>query len=520
MQSSSHDCFSSSGSVHTIPSLLSVRADEDGCAAALTVSGVTYTYAQLLQRVSTMGGALQRVGVRQGDAVVVLSNNRIEMVEVILGCVWIGAVAVPVNPELRGDGLASVLGQSGAEHVFTEPVHTERVVGAGYRGRLWDLGPGGRSTLTIGESVPAASVDPLETAMVLFTSGTTGTPKGVRCPHSQFVHWGVGVGEALELTADDVLFNCLPFFHTNAIGAMFQAFATGAEFVLGSRFSAGRHWTHAAEAGATVTYLLGAMVAILMSTPESPRDRSHTVTRALAPGTPAHLHAEFLTRFGVGLVDGYGSTETNYAVGCTVSHSRPGFLGTVRPGYEAIVLDGGESVPDGSPGELVLRTLLPGAFATGYLDGPTPPPNSWRRTGDRVVRDPDGWFRFIDRIKDVIRYRGENVSSLEVERVLRRHVGVAQVAVFPVPSSLAEDEVMAAVVPREGFEIDPAQLLREAEQHLAYFAVPRFVDVVDSLPLTDTGKVKKAELTLKGVGPRTWDAEQNDYKPVRVIRPR
>nr|WP_206030803.1 AMP-binding protein [Rhodococcus sp. B10] len=505
--------------VRTIPALIAARAAERPDASALRGSGTTRSYGLLAERVASMGGALLDHGVVQGDSVLVLSSNRIEMVEAMLGCVWIGAVAVPVNPELRGDGLTFVLAASGARHVFTEPVHTQRIRSAGFRGALWEFGSDAPSPET-GRSVPAADVDSLDTAMVLFTSGTTGPPKGVRCPHAQFVYWGLGVGDALAVTQDDVLYNCLPFFHTNAINAMFQAFVAGATFVLGQRFSARAHWADVADAQATVTYLLGAMVAMLSSLPPSEADRAHSVTRSLAPATPPHLYTLFRERFGVDLIDGFGSTETNLVLGNDWATARPGYLGTVRPGYDAVVLDADNAVADGNPGELVVRTHLPGAFATGYLGEPIPATDSWRRTGDRVVREPDGWFRFVDRIKDVIRRRGENVSSVEVETVLGRHPAVAQVVAFPVPSSLAEDDIMVAVVPRTGHVVDPLDLLRRSEPHLPYFALPRYVDVVDELPLTDTGKVRKAELSGRGVGPNTWDAERYGYVPTRVVTDR
>jgi crotonobetaine/carnitine-CoA ligase len=184
-------------------------------------------------------------------------------------------------------------------------------------------------------------------------------------------------------------------------------------------------------------------------------------------------------------------------------------------GYEATIVAHGVVVPDGTPGELVVRSLRNGGFADGYLGDPTPPAGSWVRTGDRVIREPDGWFRFVDRIKDVIRRRGENVSATEVESILSQHPGVSQVAVFPVPSALAEDEVMAAVVPCEGITLEPADLLRFAEAHLAYFALPRYIDLVDSLPLTETGKVRKPELRSRGVCEDTWDAERQGYQPLR-----
>jgi crotonobetaine/carnitine-CoA ligase len=337
-------------------------------------------------------------------------------------------------------------------------------------------------------------VSALDTAAILFTSGTTGPPKGVRCPHAQFLWWGHGVGASLGLGPDDVLYNGLPLFHTNAINALFQALVAGATFVLGQHFSVREHWRRVSDADATVVYLLGAMVAMLAAAPPAPSDRDHRVTRALSPATPKQLWAPFRARFGVELVDGFASTETNLVLGTLPGDRRPGYLGTVLPGYDAQVIDdAGRAVPDGTAGELAVRTTLPGGFALGYIGDPPQPPNAW--------------LRFVDRIKDVIRRRGENISAAEVEEVLARHPTVEHVAVFPVPSDLAEDEVMAAIVPHNGTPIDPDELRRFAGDRLAAFAVPRYFETVDALPLTETGKVRKSELRARGIGPNTWDAE-------------
>jgi len=172
------------------------------------------------------------------------------------------------------------------------------------------------------------------------------------------------------------------------------------------------------------------------------------------------------------------------------------------------------AVPDGIPGELVLRASEPYAFANGYHDMPEKTVDAWRNlwfhSGDRVVREPDGEFRFIDRLKDAIRRRGENISS-EVEQVLLSHPAVAACAVFPVRSELAEDEVMAAVVVREGARLDPLDLVRFCEPLLAHFAVPRFIDIVPALLLTENGKVQKFKLRERGVGPGTFDREASGY---------
>jgi crotonobetaine/carnitine-CoA ligase len=485
----------------TIPALLTSAAEKFAGRPFLHADGVTRTYRQSADAAARTAAALAGRGVRPGDRVAVMSANRREFVDLFLGCAWLGAVLVPLNTGLRERGLRHALDMTEPVAVVAERQYTGLLAGCGERPWLIGAEPSPAEA----EPVPPAPVRPDDTAAILFTSGTTGPPRGVRCPHAQFGWWGANVGAALRLAPEDVLYTCLPLFHTNALNALMQAMIAGASLALGPRFSASRHWSRAGDAGATVVYLLGAMVPMLMAQPPGPHDRAHRVARALAPATPAHLWEPFRERFGVSLIDGFGSTETNYVIGTDVGDGEPGYMGTVRPGFSAEVVDDAlDPLPDGVPGELVVRSHQPLAFSTGYVGEPVEPPGSWRRTGDRVVRDPGGRYRFVDRIKDVIRRRGENISSHEVEEVVRAHPCVAEAAAFPVPSELAEDEVMVAVVLRAGGSLEPPGLIAHCERGLPPFAVPRYVEIVPDLPLTETGKVRKVALRERGVTPATW----------------
>ncbi|MEV2211682.1 AMP-binding protein [Streptomyces sp. NPDC050997] len=506
------------GDAMTLPALLAAAAEEFGGRVFLRVGDVTRTYRETREVAATMAGALAARGCRPGDRIAVMAGNRIEHVDLILGGAWLGAVLVPLNTGLRGQGLRDVLRTAEPAFLLADAESAARVTDAGYRGTLWVLGDDDIPVPGYADALPPAPVRPDDTAFVLFTSGTTGTSRGVRCPHAQSVWWGRNVADALSLTADDVLHTCLPLFHTNALNALAQAMTVGATYVLAPRFSATRYWTQVADAGATVVYLLGAMAPMLLAQPPGPHERAHRVRCGLSPATPGPAWRPFRERFGVTLVDGFGSTETNLVIGSTVEKQRPGYMGTVRDGFCARVVDEClVPVPDGVAGELLVRSHQRFAFSTGYLGDPEDlPPASWRRTGDRVIREPDGWFRFVDRIKDVIRRRGENVSSQEVESVLRAHPAVADAAAFPVPSELAEDEVMAAVLPSPGRVLDLRDLVRHCERELPAFAVPRYIDTVAELPLTATGKVRKAALRARGITATTWDRTADTDPPSGV----
>jgi carnitine-CoA ligase len=508
----------------TIPALLERQAGTHGDRPLLSTPEVKRTYAQVRDTAAASAGALRAAGVEPGDRVAAMCRNRVELLDLVLGCAWSGAIAVPINIAARGPQLEHVLGNSGARILVLD---SELIDVLGAVGRpdgleqVWALDgvpdsapagwPAGEAPPP-GEPAPVGEVGPGDTAAILYTSGTTGPSKGVCCPHAQFYWWGVEVGDMLELGPEDVLYTNLPLFHTNALNAFMQALLAGGHFVLGPRFSASAFWRRLAEAGATVTYVLGAMVTMLWRRPPGPEDRAHGVRVALAPASPANLVGPFRERFGVQLVEGYGSTETNCPIWVSAAEQRPGYMGRLGDGFDALVVGpGDEPVPDGAPGELLLRQREPFAFATGYHGMPEATVDAWRNlwfhTGDRVIREPDGWFRFVDRAKDAIRRRGENVSSFEVEQVLSQYPGIAHVAVFGVPSELGEEEVMAAVVPEEGVKLDRAELLSFCEPLLASFAIPRYVELVSELPLTQNGKVRKAVLRERGVGARTYDRE-------------
>ena len=301
------------------------------------------------------------------------------------------------------------------------------------------------------------------------------------------------------------------------MNTFFQALLNGATLVVEPRFSASGFMPALARQKATVTYVLGAMVPMLLAQPPSGADRGHRVRIALAPAVPAHFHAEFTERFGFGLLDGYGSTETNCIMGAPLSEQRPGMMGRLLDGFSARVVDAQDNeVADGEAGELMLRADEPFAFATGYFGMPEKTVEAWRNlwfhTGDRVVRESDGFYRFIDRMKDAIRRRGENISSYEVEQVLVSHPDVENAAVFPVRSELAEDEVMAAVVLRAGGETRLRGATRLLPAAHALFRRAALLEYVDALPVTENGKVTKYRLRERGVTAATWDREKAGYK--------
>ncbi|GHC72178.1 ATP-dependent acyl-CoA ligase [Limoniibacter endophyticus] len=513
----------------TLPVMLQRQALLFGDRTLLTFDDHTISYREACAIAARSAAALHQAGVRPGDRVALLCSNRVEFLQLYLGCAWAGVIAVPINVASRGAQLRHILDNCGARLIAIEAdlVHVlEPLDRAGLAlEKVWLIGNGRSVTLpdlqvapfVLGnEAADPHQSQPGDTVAILYTSGTTGLSKGVCCPQAQYFWWGVHTASLLEMREGDVLYSCLPLFHTNALNSFYQALLTGSTLVVGQRFSVSGYTAALKRHGATISYLLGAMVPMLLSRPPSDDERAHKTRIALAPGVPVQFREIFQKRFGIGLIDGYGSTETNFTIGATLADQRPGFMGRVRPGFQAKVVDEHDNeVPDGTPGELIMRADEPFAFATGYFGMADKTVEAWRNlwfhSGDRVIREACGGFRFLDRMKDAIRRRGENISSFEVEQVITSHPAVANAAVFPVQSELAEDEVMVAVVLQEKARLTPEELLDYCQPRMPYFAVPRYVDFATALPTTENGKVQKYKLRDKGVGEATWDREAAGY---------
>lgn len=520
----------------TLPMMLERQAGRFGDRRLVVTDEGTWTFTETRNIAARAAATLANSGIGKGDRVAILCSNRLAFLEVVLGCAWLGAIFVPINTASKGPQIQYILGNCGARLLICEtdllPALDFADLSALPLEAIWVIGDvpvfaiQGRPCRTYtlsSQALAAATMQPGDTLAILYTSGTTGPSKGVCCPHAQYFWWGALSADALGVREHDVLLTTLPLFHINALNTFAQALLHGATYVLEPRFSASGFWPTLIKHKATVTYLLGAMVPILLAREQSPAEHEHTVRIALGPGVPAHLHDVFKQRTGVALLEAYGSTETNFVIGRGIDDQKPDTMGRVRDGFSARVVDPDDNpVADGNPGELVLRADTPFAFATGYFGMPDKTVEAWRNlwfhTGDRVIRDGDGYLKFVDRLKDAIRRRGENISSYEVEQVLLSHPEIETCAVYPVQSEFAEDEVMAAIVRRPGARFDEPALIGFCETRLPYFAVPRFVAFLADLPRTENGKVQKYKLRDQGVTRETWDREAHGYKLRRTGR--
>lgn len=355
------------------------------------------------------------------------------------------------------------------------------------------------------ESWSRSDMHESDLAVILLTSGTTGHPKGVMWPHAmalgvaEHTRWVMGYDDR------DTIYTCLPMFHINGLFcALYAGLAVGAHVVVARRFSLSSFWADIVDHEVTATNMMGSIPALLWRGEPSPSDRAHRLRIAMVLPLPAERTA-FEDRFGVRTTEVYGSTDTGIPLGIPFGERCPGACGIPTPGWEAAVFDKNDNpVPDGVEGELVVRPLRAHLGPRGYWRRPETTVgvtrNLWFHTGDIVVRDSEGWYTYRGRDKEMLRVSGENVAPIQVEAVLLRHAGVAEACVYGLPSDLGEEVVVAAVVPTLDVDLDLAELRALAESELPYFAVPRYLWALDSLPKTETSKVRKSLLIERDGG--------------------
>ena len=462
-------------------------------------------------------------GITKGDRVALFLPNCPEFLYCWFGLSMIGAISVPINNAYKKDETFYILDNSDASAFVAHQTLLSVAVPAGQMSKnlkaqlyVLDGNVGGLETTTnmkdwkefyeCWDSQPSGDLDntvlPDDISMLVYTSGTTGNPKGVQVTHLMYVAAGQGFAYWTHATSRDRFFTCLPYFHANAqyystMGTM----AAGATLIVESRFSASRFWSQVKESRATVVNFIGMMMPVLSKQPSSHDDRENEVR--LFYGSPAfskEFLEEFQERFGTQIIDGFGMTETCYGTieelgdsrrsnssGLPRKHPDEGFVNQLKIADEL-----GNALPTGQVGEISIKNpaITPGYWRNeeqsrlSLRDG-------WLYTGDLGWLDEDGYLYFVDRKKDVIRRRGENISSQEVEDVIKRHTSVLDCAVIAVPSDLGEDEVKAYVLPRDGIKLQPEDIIYWCADNLAYFKCPRYIELREDLPRTPSLRVRK-----------------------------
>ena len=496
------------------------------------------TYDQLDARVNRVGNALEAMGVTKNDKVCVMLPNIPEFLYAWWGNAKLGGITVPLNTALKGEGLAYIINHSDAETLILS--HRYLAALEEIRGtlsqlkRIIVLGPEGQraanlptGAIDFGELLTAPATSPMQEVWsddidsIMYTSGTTGLPKGVIHRHAR-CYGGFVLPIMTGYTEQDVVYNTLPLFHIGGQNMVWMALVSDTTVALAERFSASRFWQDVREYGATFTLFLGAMIPILHKQPPRHDDHDNPLRVALSAAAPRTIWEEFERRFDVKIVELYAQTEGGFLLNADArAEGKVGSMGKPSAGYEMQVVDEQDrALPPGAVGELIYRPAA-GAALTEYYKNPEATAEKtrggWIRSGDLAYQDDDGYFFFVDRKNDFMRRRGENISSFEVEKIINGHPQVLESAAYAIPSDLGEDEVMVAIVLQPGAELEPLELMQYCEAHMAYFMVPRYVRVVDAFPKTGTERTMKYQLKSQGVTLDTWDREAAGYTLKRQV---
>lgn len=490
------------------------------------------------RRTDELAAGLAALGLEKGDRVAILMPNRIEILELYFALAKLCVVQVPLNIYLRGEFLRHQLSNSEPIAVVTD--HPGLMSGASLLPEIPSL----RTIVTIDDESdaaaamlrdsgshhwvryadvtaadagpPAVDVRPDDPMSILYTSGTTGLPKGCLLTHGYYSWVGRQMILVHQIEPSDRMFTALPMFHSaGRMMVVSAALQARAPLNVEPSFSARNFIRRASEEGATLAYGVGAMTFALMKTEPSEHDRAHQLRLIMMPPTSPEMQDKFRRRFGVTVfAETFGQTEcvpvTNNPIFNT--ERRPGSGGKPVADLEVMLMDENDDpVPTGTPGEVVVRPKTKHAMFRGYWRNPEATAEAfrhlWFHTGDIGYFDDEGYFWFLDRKKDAIRRRGENVSSVELEATIGLHPDIEDVAVIGVASPSTEEDIAALLVLRDGVELTPAELFEFFGKHVPYYAVPRYVDFLNELPRNATGRLQKFKLRERGLGEGTVDFE-------------
>ena len=487
------------------------------------------TLGEFNERINKTANGLLSLGYKHGDKVAIMLPNNPEFLYTWFALNKIGAVEVPINVALKGQGLAYQMVQSDCVGLVADTEYLDRLEGVA--GDLENIrhiaftGAGelprwsGFETMTFAElmdrpsDTPKASVHYSDLASILYTSGTTGASKGVMFSHHYWYDiWAESVKYS-RYTEDDVLYTGLPFFHGNAQGITIgPAIMADAKAVIVERFSASRLWDDCRRWECTEANYIGGIIPILLKQDEREEDADNPVRLMVGAAAPQDEWHAFQKRFNTKILEVYGMTECYCCLVSPYDEPRAGACGKPITGWDVrIVDDDDKECKPGSLGEFIARSNKMFVGTTGYYNKPEATlelfKNGWIHTGDLGRTDEDGYFYFVDRKKQAIRRRGENISSFEVESVISAHDAVLESCVVGVPSELGEEEVKAVVVLKKGQQVSEEELIRWCEPRLAYFAIPRYIAIRETLPKIPSERVEKFKLKKEGITEDCWDRE-------------
>jgi crotonobetaine/carnitine-CoA ligase len=496
--------------------------------------GDAYSYARMAFDIERLARGLHALGVKRGDRVVTLLDNGPDAVISWFATNRLGGIHVPINTAYKGEYLRHQIDDSGARIVICEREYVGDVgaVASGlkslehifHRGSRVERGTWHGSISPLDEhrldrgEMPDVEVAPSDLAAIIYTSGTTGLSKGCMASHNYLCDVSRRYGQTIGRMRDDMLWTPMPLFHITGIAVVLSTMQICATSAISRRFSVSNFWSDIERCQATMIVLLGSMALMVANAPDTPESvRCRGQVRSLI-GIPMsrRLASIWRERFGVKWASGtvYGSTECGQALNAVFDEDVPdGCCGRMNDTFDVrIVNEHDEELPPNAVGEIVARPKRPNVMFSGYWNNPEATMkisrNLWHHMGDNGRVDEHGNFFFVDRSKDVIRRRGENISSFELELTFGQHPDIAEAAIHAVPSEVMEDDVKATVVLRPGASLKESELLDWARPRMPRFALPRYIEFREELPKNASGRVLKFQLREQGVTQPTWDCEK------------
>ena len=514
--------------------MLAARVASDPDSVYLDFEGEQYSARRMDDESTRLALALQTLGVERGDRIATLLENRPEQVVSFFATGKLGAIQVPINTAYKGDFLRHQLVDSGAkvfivqgdfasravEVVGRETPELARCITVGSPDAVVDAVPtdAWQELLSRAGDAPldTSGVRPSDLACFIYTAGTTGPSKGCMLSHNYIVSLAEQITRTWQRRADDIVLTPLPLFHFNAISVcVVGTLMVGGSAAIERRFSVSNFWPEVKRTGATMVSMLGSLAILIANAEDHTDQRGHRLRLCAAAPMPPDTDRIWQERFGCKTFSGgYGMTEASLVCMLDAGEpNKPGAMG--KPNQHEfevkLVDDDDNDVPVGEVGEIVCRPRGPNLMFAGYWNRPDATVeatrNLWFHTGDLARLDADGYAYFVDRKKDTLRRRGENISSFEMEKVLYGHEAVKDAAVHAVASPVGEDDVKVTVVLQEGATVDEEALCRWIAERVPFFAIPRYVEFRADLPRNPVGRVLKYELRAEGVTAQTWDRE-------------
>jgi len=506
-------------------------------------TGARLSYAELGARADALSEQLEAIGVKPGDRVAWSAPTGPDAIVIWMAVAQLGAIDVGVGDVLKGPLLDHVLNDSAPAALVIDPTMDAGLASltaarrSDFGGVIFtrqpEAAPGANEVvldLAATRSPSAATrrfdvpIDVRNPATIIYTSGTTGASKGVLLCHHQQFFTGATYTEYFRIGEGAVLYHYSPFNHVSGRQLVVAAMITGSLLVMQERFSISGFWKDINAHKVTHSITLGSAVPLLLSN-RDPAARNEGSLRYVwaSPALP-QLYAEFAAKFDLKVISPYGSTETGTVVQPGIIPDDPGPAGNSgrRPEYfELEVVDDNDQVcRPGVVGEIVVRPKLPWTTFVGYLgrDGATAQTirNYWYHTGDLARIDEDGWMFFVDRKQDFMRVKGENVSSTELEQILLMYEDVTDCAIVPVEGELADNDILAIIVPGSGADAFELEAFFEwCSAQVPHYMVPRYVRLLDDLPRGHSGKIEKHKLKTEGVTNATWDASAAGLRATR-----